>query len=85
MGKLLWEPSEERKRNANITKFMDFVNKRYGQDFHSYNQLYDWSINKIPDFWASVWDFVGIKASKSYDVVIDDVNKLTVAKWFNGA
>ncbi len=85
MGKLLWEPSEERKINANITKFMDFVNKRYGQDFHSYNQLYDWSINKIPDFWASVWDFVGIKASKDYDVVIDDVNKMPGAKWFVGA
>jgi acetoacetyl-CoA synthetase len=85
MGKLLWEPSEERKRNANITKFMDFVNKRYGQDFHSYNELYDWSINKISDFWASVWDFVGIKASKGYEVVVDDLNKMPGAKWFIGA
>jgi len=85
MGKLLWEPSEEQKRNANITKFIDTVNKRYGKDFHSYDELYDWSIDKIPDFWASVWDFVGIKASKGYDIVIDDVNKMPGAKWFIGA
>jgi len=85
MGKLLWEPSEERKRNANMTKFIDFVNKRYGQDFHSYNELYDWSINKISDFWASVWDFAGIKASKGYDIVVDDLNKILGAKWFIGA
>ncbi|MEA1872568.1 MAG: hypothetical protein U9M91_04175 [Chloroflexota bacterium] len=54
MGKLLWQPSEERKRGANITRFIDLVNKRYGEDFRSYNELYDWSIDKIPDFWASV-------------------------------
>jgi len=85
MGKLLWEPSEERKSKANMTKFINFVNKRYGENFHSYWELYDWSIDKIPDFWASVWDFVGIKASKGYDIVIDDVNKMPGAKWFIGA
>ncbi|MFB0500349.1 MAG: acetoacetate--CoA ligase [Candidatus Hadarchaeaceae archaeon] len=85
MGKLLWKPSEERKRNANITKFMDFVNKRYKQDFRTYQELYDWSISKIPDFWASVWDFVGIKASKGYNTVVDDVSKMPGAKWFIGA
>ncbi|UCD85939.1 MAG: acetoacetate--CoA ligase [Deltaproteobacteria bacterium] len=84
MGKLLWKPSEERKRNSNITKFMNFVNKRLAKDFHSYNQLYDWSINNISDFWAAVWDFVGIKASKDFEVVIDDVNKMPGSRWFVG-
>jgi acetoacetyl-CoA synthetase len=85
MGKLLWEPTEERKRNANITRFMDFVNKRYKQDFHSYKELYDWSVDKIPDFWASVWDFVGVKSSRGYETVVDDVTKMPGAKWFTGA
>ena len=85
MGKLLWEPTEERKRNANITKFIDFVNRRYRQNFHSYKELYSWSVDKIPDFWAAVWDFVEMKASKSYEVVVDDVTKMPGAKWFTGA
>jgi len=85
MGKLLWEPGVERKRNSNITKFMDFVNKRYGQTFCSYNELYNWSINNIPDFWACMWDFAEIKASKGYEVVVDDVGKMLGAKWFIGA
>ncbi|MFQ6117509.1 MAG: AMP-binding protein, partial [Candidatus Bipolaricaulia bacterium] len=84
-SKLLWKPSEERKKSANITRFMDFVNNRYGQDFHSYDELYRWSIDRIPDFWASVWDFVGIKASKGYDVVVDDLSRFPGAKWFTGA
>ncbi|HEX75024.1 MAG TPA: acetoacetate--CoA ligase [Dehalococcoidia bacterium] len=85
MSKLLWEPSAERKKNANMTKFIDFVNKRYGRKFSSYDDLYYWSINNIPDFWAAMWDFADIKASKGYDTVSDDLNKMPGAKWFTGA
>ena len=28
MGKLLWEPSKERILNANISKFIDYVNNK---------------------------------------------------------
>ena len=85
MGKLLWEPSEERKRNANMTKFIDFLNKRYGRNFRTYNEVYDWSISNIPDFWASMWDFAKINASKGYETVVDDLSKFPGAKWFIGA
>jgi acetoacetyl-CoA synthetase len=69
MGKLLWKPSEERRQQANMTRFMDFVNQRYGQGFNSYDELYDWSIDKIADFWAAMWEFGDIKASRKYDEV----------------
>jgi len=85
MGKLLWEPSAERKRNASITKFVGLVNKRYQEKFHSYEELYGWSIDHIPDFWACMWDFAEIKASKDYEIVVDDVSKMPGAKWFIGA
>ena len=68
-----------------MTKFMDFVNKRYGRNFRLYNELYDWSVNSIPDFWACMWDFAEIKASKDYEIVVDDVNKMPGTKWFVGA
>jgi acetoacetyl-CoA synthetase len=85
VSKLLWEPTEERKKNANITRFIEFVNKRHKQNFHSYKELYDWSVDKIPDFWASVWDFVQVKSSKGYETVVDDVTKMPGARWFTGA
>lgn len=85
MSKLLWEPSQERRKNANMPTFIDFVNARYKQTFHSYWELCDWSINKIADFWASVWDFVEIKASKGYETVVDDLSRFPGAKWFPGA
>src|SRR4030042_6114712 len=82
MGKLLWAPTEERKKKANITSFMEFVNKRHKQHFRSYKELYNWSVDKIPDFWASVWAFVGVTVSKGYEMVVDDVTKMPGAKWF---
>jgi len=84
MGKL-WEPTEERKKSANITRFIDFVNKRYGKNIHTYQELYKWSVDCISDFYASLWDFLEIKASKKYETVVDDINKFPGARWFIGA
>jgi len=85
MGKLLWSPSEERIKQANTTRFIDFVNKKYGLEINSYAQLYDWSIENIPDFWAAMWEFGGINASREYDKVVDDLSKFPGARWFIGA
>lgn len=85
MGKLLWEPTEERKKNANITSFKEFANKRYIQNFHSYKELYDWSINNLADFWALVWEFCEIRASEAYDTVITPAQRMMDIKWFQGA
>ncbi len=85
MKKPLWIPSEERRKNSNMKKFMDFVNSRFNKNFSEYLELYQWSIDNIPDFWASVWDFVDIRYSKKYDRVVDDPYKMPGAKWFEGA
>jgi hypothetical protein len=31
---------------------------------HSYDELYNWSNEKIPEFWAAIWEFGEVKASK---------------------
>ena len=81
----LWTPSDQRKQGANITRFMDVVNARHNLNLASYSDLYDWSVTDIPDFWAEVWDFVNVRASKKYDKVIEDLRKFPGAKWFPGA
>ena len=85
MGRLLWKPSEERVRNANVTRFMEFVNRRYGLKLSSYEELYRWSVEEVPEFWAAVWDFCGVKASKRPERIVDDLSKFPGAKWFIGA
>jgi acetoacetyl-CoA synthetase len=85
MRKPLWIPSKERIKRANVTRFIDFVNKRHCLAIESYDQLYKWSIENIPDFWGAVWEFSDIKASSQYDTVVDDLNKFPGARWFVGA
>jgi len=85
MGKQLWLPSGERVTNANMTRFIDYVNRRRSREFHSYDELYRWSIEHIADFWADMWEFGGIIASRNYDAVVDDPGKMPGARWFQGA
>jgi len=81
----LWEPSAERRREANITRFLEQVNARHGMSFSTYRELYDWSVDRIPEFWAAVWDFVGIRASRRYDRPVEDLTRFPGARWFPGA
>jgi acetoacetyl-CoA synthetase len=85
MRKPLWVPSKQWKNTAEITRFMDFVSRKYGFEADTYADLYRWSVDNIPDFWAAVWDFVGIRASRGYDRVVDDLGKFPGASWFPGA
>ncbi len=85
MGKMLWKPSEERVRQTNMYRFLQTVNERFGKNFEDYPSLYDWSVAEIPDFWATVWEFVDIKASQPYDRVADDLDKMPGTRWFPGA
>ncbi len=83
--KKLWEPSEEWLKNAEATRFIELVNENYGQNIKDGKELYNWSIEKIADFWAAMWDFGGIIASKKYDKAVEDLSVYPGTKWFPGA
>ena len=85
MAKLLWKPSEQQIKDTNMYRFLNIINEKYNQNFSGYAQLYDWSVENIPEFWATMWEFADIIASKPYDRVIDDVTKMPGARWFEGA
>ena len=85
MAKLLWQPSEERIEKTNMYRFIGFINEKYNKDFTEYAPLYQWSIENIPDFWASMWEFAEIITSEPYTQVVDDVTKMPGASWFPGA
>ncbi len=85
MPKPLWEPSSKRIQSTNMYRFMQEVNQACNTDFKDYDALYQWSIDDLESFWAEVWRFTLIKASKTYDKIIDDPNKMPGAKWFPGS
>jgi acetoacetyl-CoA synthetase len=81
----LWIPSDERRRGANITRFIDLVNRTHALGISSYRDLYEWSVTETADFWASMWEFGGIRASRSYEAVLEDVRVFPGARWFTEA
>jgi acetoacetyl-CoA synthetase len=85
MNKLLWQPSAKRIRNTNIYHFMNYVNSRHGKSFANYEDLYKWSIEESPVFWATLWDYAEVIHSRSYDLVVEEINKMPGARWFEGA
>ncbi|UCE15124.1 MAG: acetoacetate--CoA ligase [Candidatus Heimdallarchaeota archaeon] len=85
MAKMLWKPSKDQIKRANMTYFMDFVNQRHNLKLTSYHHLYEWSIEHTLDFWACMWDFAEIKYSRTYDQVATDFTDFFGVNWFPGA
>ena len=50
-----------------------------------YAALHDWSTESPAEFWAAVWTFCDIRASRPYDTVLRDAARMPGAKWFEGA
>src|ERR1019366_2403126 len=80
----LWEPSEEMRRSTELTRFMDWAGERHGGRFADYSELWQWSVDELEDFWADIWEFCGVRASKPYERVLAS-HEMPGTSWFEGA
>ena len=60
----LWQPKKDDIEKSNLFKFIQYVNTEYNKDFIEYNDLYNWSVNDIDNFWEACLKYSGIKLSK---------------------
>jgi len=84
-AELLWQPTAEQIARSNLTAFMRFVAGRGGGAMSDYAALYRWSIDEPQAFWGAVWDFCGVVASRRYDAVVENFDRMPGARWFPGA
>ncbi len=82
--KKLWTPESDIVENSQMHAFMDHVNNKYGLNFDNYQDLHQWSIENIADFWGTFFNFSDILYSKNFNMVVDDKSKMPGAKWFQG-
>jgi len=85
MNQPLWTPSPDKVEQANLTAFMRAVEKSRGLKFDRYRQLHEWSIEHPEDFWVEMWHFGGIVASREWDDVLVDGDRMPGARWFTGS
>jgi acetoacetyl-CoA synthetase len=80
----LWEPSPEDRERAAMTRFMRWAGERHGRDFSDYDELRRWSLQELETFWADIWEFCGVRASRGYERVLA-TRQMPGARWFEGA
>jgi acetoacetyl-CoA synthetase len=79
----IWTPSLFRIADANLTRFMAFVENR-GVRIADYDALYDWSVAEPAAFWAAFFDYAGVIADRGEGPVLVDGERMPGARWFPG-
>jgi acetoacetyl-CoA synthetase len=80
----LWKPTAADVERAEMTRYMRWAGERRGAPFADYEELWRWSVEETEDFWASIWEFGGIRASRPYERVLDS-QRMPGTRWFEGA
>ena len=83
-GVLLWEPSDGFKEKARISHYMKWLKDEKDRSFEDYTELWEWSVTDLEGFWASIWEFCGVKASEPYERVLAR-REMPGTEWFTGA
>ncbi|MBU8791241.1 acetoacetate--CoA ligase [Oceanobacillus caeni] len=80
-GTLLWEPSEEQIERANITEYISWLKSHKNLNFSNYQSLWQWSVDDVESFWASIWEYFQIQSKNPYETVLT-THAMPGAKWF---
>jgi acetoacetyl-CoA synthetase len=80
----LWEPTPERRRQANVTRYLSWLAEHRGLRFAGYGELWSWSVEELESFWESVWQFYGVRSSTPVGPPLAE-RRMPGARWFAGA
>ena len=73
----LWTPSSLRVRGSSL---YDFARKA-GFSGENYEEIWQWSVSEIGEFWSKVWDYCGVIGEKG-EVSLENANKMVGANFF---
>jgi acetoacetyl-CoA synthetase len=73
----LWTPSSSWVRGSSL---YDFARKA-GFSGENYEEIWQWSVSEIGEFWSKVWDYCGVIGEKG-EVSLENANKMVEANFF---
>jgi acetoacetyl-CoA synthetase len=84
-GEVLWRPPADVLDRSRIGDYLRWLASVHGLEFDGdYQALWRWSVDDLPRFWRSIWDyFEVITHEPATDVLADD--QMPGATWFPGA
>ena len=83
-GTLLWEPSAAFKEGANLTHYLDWLQREHGRSFSDYAALWRWSVDDLEAFWTSIVDYYQLPLHGDRSRVLGQ-RTMPGAVWFEGA
>lgn len=85
-GQLLWTPPSEKVQASAMQAFIDWLGETEGLRIEGYAALWQWSVDAPEAFWAAVWDYCQVRASRPYDRIMQVPDRDMVGtRWFCGA
>ncbi|MDQ7024668.1 MAG: acetoacetate--CoA ligase [Anaerolineae bacterium] len=83
-GTLLWTPSAEVLKNANLTQYRRWLAETRDLHFADYDALWQWSVTELEAFWQSIVEFCDVQFAKAATAILPD-RTMPAPKWFAGA
>lgn len=83
-SKPLWIPSESFKKSSHLCAYKQWLMDSKQLHFKNYEQLWQWSVDHIEDFWVSICKYFEVIFHSPYSKVLSS-HKMPGVKWFEGA
>ena len=81
---VLWTPPPDVRETTEIGRYLAWLERERGLAFPGYDELWRWSVDDLPAFWSSIWEFFEVKAHAPYSTVLAS-DAMPGATWFPGA
>jgi acetoacetyl-CoA synthetase len=81
---VLWTPPADVRETTEVGRYLHWLERERGLVFDDYAALQRWSVDDLPSFWGSIWDFFEVKAHSPYTSVLAS-DAMPGAVWFPGA
>jgi acetoacetyl-CoA synthetase len=83
-GEVIWAPPADWRERFEMGRYVEWLRTERGLDFVGYDELYRWSVTDLEGFWASIWDYFGVRAHTPYERVLGS-REMPGAEGFPGA
>jgi len=76
---VVWTPSQDQILNSNLKRFENFVSRKLGKEFKSYQELHEFSIS-TPEFWRLLIEYCEVIGD--WQGPVYEGENIITAKWF---
>jgi len=83
-GTELWTPPADVRERSRIGDYLRWLREHRGLDFAGYADLWQWSVDDLPGFWRSIWEYFEIVAYDQPTAVLER-QVMPGARWFPSA